>query len=112
MSFRITKGVRYHVGGFTGRPVTTTYEKVQDTGDLYITTERVAFAGSREVTSIAGEKVADVRIEGDHIWVIAENRKTPLGLKLTPALAPVMAYAARMLAEKSQNAPGHAESLG
>jgi|SRR5579863_2060709 len=104
VSFRITKGVRYHVGGFSGQPVTTAYEKVQDTGDLYITTERVAFAGSREVTSIAGQKIADVRIEGDHVWVMAENRKTPLGLKLTPALAPVMAYAARLLAEDSQNA--------
>jgi hypothetical protein len=79
--------------------VTTAYEKVNDTGDLCVTTERVVFAGSREVTSIKGSKVADVRIEGDHIWVLADNRKTPLGLKLTPAVAPVMAYAIRLLAE-------------
>jgi hypothetical protein len=110
VSFRIAKGVRYHVGGFSGHPVTTAYEKVQDVGDLYVTTERVVFAGSREVTSVAGKKVADVRIDGDHIWVMAENRKTPLGLKLAPAVAPVMAYAARLLAESSQNAPGPAGS--
>ncbi|HEY6290856.1 MAG TPA: hypothetical protein VI455_04740 [Terriglobia bacterium] len=102
VSFRIAKGVRYHVGGFSGRPVTTTYEKVQDVGNLYVTTERVVFAGSREVTSIAGNKVADVRIEDDHIWVMAENRKTPLGLKLTSGVAPVMAYATRLLAQNLQ----------
>lgn len=101
VSFRIAKGVRYHVGGFSGRPVTTTYEKVNDAGDLCVTTERVVFAGSREVTTIKGSKVADVRIEGDHVWVLAENRKTPLGLRLTPAAAPVMAYAIRLLAESS-----------
>jgi hypothetical protein len=33
------------------KAVTTTFEKVQDVGNLYITSERVAFAGSREVTS-------------------------------------------------------------
>lgn len=105
VSFRIAKGVRYHIGGFSGHPVTTEYEKVQDLGDLYVTTERVVFAGSREVTSIAAKKIADVRIEGDHIWVMAENRKTALGLKLTPAMAPVVAYATRLLAESSQGAP-------
>jgi len=102
VSFRIAKGVRYHVGGFSGRPVTTTFEAVKDTGDLYVTTERVVFAGSREVTSIKGDKIADVRIDGDHLWLLAENRKTPLGLKLTPATAPVIAYASRMLAESRQ----------
>jgi hypothetical protein len=102
VSFRIAKGVRYHVGGFKGRRVTTTYEKVHDVGSLYVTTERVVFAGSREVTSIAGKKIADVRIEGDHVWVLAENRKTPLGLRLRPALALVMAYATRLLAQNQQ----------
>lgn len=102
VSFRIAKGVRYHVGGFSGRPVTTSYEKVQDVGDLYITTERVAFAGSREVTSIAAKKLADVRIDGDHLWFLAENRKTPLGVKLNQASAPVIAYASKMIAEATQ----------
>jgi hypothetical protein len=46
--------------------------------------------------------VADVRIESDHVRVLAENRKTPLGLKLTIPLAPVMAYAVRLLTETSQ----------
>lgn len=104
VSFRIAKGVRYHVGGFSGRPVTTSFEKVQDVGDLYITTERVAFAGSREVTSIAAKKLADVRIDGDHLWFLAENRKTPLGVKLNQAAAPVIAYPSRMLAESLQKA--------
>jgi hypothetical protein len=102
VSFRIAKRVRYHVGGFAGRRVTATYEKVHDVGNLYVTTERVVFAGNREVTSIAGKKIADVRIEGDHIWVLAENRKTPQGLRLRPPLAPVMAYATRLLAQNLQ----------
>jgi hypothetical protein len=104
ISVRITKGVRYHVGGYAGRPITTTFEAVKDTGDLYVTTQRVVFSGSKEVTSVMGGKIADVRIDGDHIWLIAENRKTPLGLKLSPATAPVIAYASRMLAESSQRA--------
>ena len=34
---------------------------------------------------------------------VAENRKTPLGLKVTVPLAPVLAYATRLLAENSQS---------
>jgi hypothetical protein len=76
---------------------------VQDTGHFYVTTHRVVFTGAREVTSIVGNKVADVRIEGDHIWILAENRKTPLGFKVTVPVAPVLAYATRLLAENSQS---------
>jgi hypothetical protein len=105
VSIRIAKGVRYHVGGFSGRPVTTTFEKVNDVGDVYVTTERIVFAGGREVTSVAGKKVADVRVEGDHIWVIVENRKTPLAIRFpsAPAVAPVIAYATRLLADACQH---------
>lgn len=101
VSFRIAKGVRYHVGGFASRPVRTDYEKVQDAGDLVVTNQRVVFAGAREVTSVPGKKIADVRIDGDRVWILVENRKTPLGLKLTLPLAPVMAYAIRLLAESA-----------
>lgn len=86
------------------KAVTTTFKKVQDVGILYITSERVAFAGSREVTSIAAKKLADVRIDGDHLWFLAENRKTPLGVKLNQASAPVIAYVSRMLGEAMQKA--------
>jgi hypothetical protein len=104
VSFRIAKGVRYHVGGFSGEPVTTTFENVNDTGAVYVTTRRIDFAGSREVTSIAANLVADVRVEGDHLWVLAENRKTPLAIRFPsrPDLATVIAYATRLLADSCQ----------
>jgi hypothetical protein len=102
VSFRIPKGIRYRISSYEEIPVRTEYEKVQETGSLHVTTYRVVFTGTREVTSIGGEKVADIRIEGDHLWIFAENRKTPLGLKVTVPAAHMLAYATRLLAESCQ----------
>jgi hypothetical protein len=59
------------------------------------------FIGTREVISIVGERLADIRIDGDHLWIL-EDRKAPLGLKVTAPTAHVLAYATRLLAETSQ----------
>jgi hypothetical protein len=75
---------------------------MQDTGSLYVTTHRVVFTGAREVISIIGEQVTDIRIDGDHLWILEEDRKAPLGLKVTVPAAHVLAYATRLLAETSQ----------
>jgi hypothetical protein len=101
VSFRIPKGIRYRVGSYDWTPVRAEYEKVQDRGSLYVTTHRVVFIGTREVISIVGERLADIRIDGDHLWIL-EDRKAPLGLKVTAPTAHVLAYATRLLAETSQ----------
>jgi hypothetical protein len=98
VSFRVAKGVRLHTGGFSGQPVTTTFDKVQDVGDLYVTSLRVAFCGGREVLSIERGKIAEVRVDFDRLLVIAENRKTPMELKLTASVAPFISKAIWMLA--------------
>ena len=102
VSFRIPKGIRYRVGSYDWTPVMAEYEKVQDRGSLYVTTHRVVFVGTREVISVVGERVADIRIDGDHLWILEEDRKAPLGLKVTVPAAHALAYATRLLAETSQ----------
>ena len=101
VSFRIPKGIRYRIGSYDWTPVRAEYEKVQDRGSLYVTTHRVVFIGTREVISIVGERVADIRIDGDHLWILEEDRKAPLGLKVTGPATHVLAYATRLLAETS-----------
>jgi hypothetical protein len=103
VSFLIAKGIRYRVASYDWTPVRAGYEKVQDRGSLYVTTHRVVFTGTHEVISIVGKEVADIKIDGDHLWILAENRKAPLGLKVTVPAAHVLAYATRLLAESSQS---------
>jgi hypothetical protein len=102
VSFKVAKNVRYRVGAYRGHRVTTYYEKEADTGNLYITSKRVLFAGSKEITSVTAGKIADIRMEGDHLWILVENRKTPVILQLTVPMVEVMGYAIRMLAESTQ----------
>lgn len=80
VSIRIAKGVRYHVRGFRGRPVTEEFEAVADFGSVYVTNKRFIFAGTKEVKTVPTTKIADVHLDGARVIVIAENKANPLVL--------------------------------
>jgi type II secretory pathway pseudopilin PulG len=100
VSFRVAKGVRYHVGGYRGHPVTEQFEVVADSGTVYVTSKRLIFAGTKEVTTVPVPKIADVHIEGARVVIIVENRVNPLVVGITqPFWAPVIAAAAHCSAQ-------------
>lgn len=82
VSIHIAKGVNYRVGAFRGHPISTTIESVGDTGNLYVTDQRVIFAGASRVTSLLINKVADARFDQNRVSVMAEN-KPPLVFQLS-----------------------------
>jgi len=102
VSIRIAKGVRYHVGTFRGHPVTEQSEVVADVGSVYVTNKRFIFAGSKEVTTVATTKIADVHLDGARVVVIVENKANPMVVGITqPYWAPVIAAAVHRTAQGS-----------
>ena len=94
ISFRISKGVRYHVGAYKGHRVTTVDQVVSDNGSLYVTDRRVVFAGSAQVVSVQLKQIGDVRVFSDGLALIQENKPQPLMFRFSPR-APVIAFAVR-----------------
>jgi len=106
ISFRIARGVYYRVGAYSGQPITETSEAVGDMGILYVTDQRVIFAGGREVTTVPVKKVADVRIAGNDVVVLSENRKTPFIMRSPTKYGSVVAAAAiRRVADDAVGSP-------
>jgi hypothetical protein len=102
VSIRIAKGVRYHIGGFSGRPVTEQFEAVADSGSVYVTNKRFIFAGSKEVTTVLATKIADVHLDGAKVIVIVENRVNPMVVGITqPYWAAVIAAAAHRAGQQA-----------
>lgn len=102
VSIRVAKGVRYHVGGFRGHPVTEESEVIADSGSVYVTNKRFIFAGDKEVTSVPIPKIADVHLDGAKVIVIVENRVNPTVVGITqPYWAPVIAAAAQRMAQQA-----------
>lgn len=102
VSIRIAKGVRYHVGGYKGRPVTEQYETVSDSGSVYVTNKRFIFSGTKEVTTVPAAKIADVHLDGARVVVIVENRVNPVIVGITqPYWAPVIAAAVHLTAQSA-----------
>jgi hypothetical protein len=105
VSIRIAKGVRYHVSGYRGHPITEQYEAVADSGSVYVTNKRFIFAGSKEVTTVPVSKIADVHLEGARVVVVVENRVNPLVVGITqPYWAPVIAAATHRAAQDAATA--------
>lgn len=105
-SIRVMKGVSYRVGSFRGHPVTTTTEQVHDRGHLYITNQRIVFAGSVQVVTLALNKMADARVDGDRVGFMAENKPYPMIFRLCGEekyRGTLVRYAAEIMAEQLVN---------
>ena len=88
------RGVSYRVGAYRGQPITETHAVLADVGTLYVTNQRVIFAGQTEITSVPVKKVADVRVAASDLIVLSENRKTPFILRTPSKYGSVVAAAA------------------
>lgn len=76
VSFRVTKGVRFHTGGFRGKPVTVgTRLETEDTGVLTVTSRRAVFTGNRASIEMPYSKLLALNVFNDGIQFHLSNRK-------------------------------------
>jgi hypothetical protein len=75
-SFRVAKGVRFHVGGTRGHSVVTgSHIEVEDTGVLSVSSRRAVFIGQRESVEMLFSKLVSVEAFADGIRFSVSNRK-------------------------------------
>ena len=76
VSFRIAKGVRYRVGQTRGRSVVVGTElQVEDSGVLAVSSQRLAYLGSRKTLEVPYAKLMNVEVFTDGLVVHASNRQ-------------------------------------
>lgn len=98
MSFRVMKGVRYHVGGYKGHIITDTGKVTVDQGDLVITNKRVIFRGVSKSFTNNLNKFLDIRFFKDGIQLTEVNKVKPRMFKFehsgnSEIIAAVISYA-------------------
>jgi hypothetical protein len=86
VSFRVTKGVRYPVGGFKGHAVVVGKElQVQDVGSLSVTSSRVVYLGEKKTTEFLYSKLVGCEVFDDRLRLQVSNRQTASLFKVIPA---------------------------
>lgn len=75
-SFRIMKGVYYHTGRFKSEP--TPEMREVDKGNLYITNERVVFAGDKQSLVVPFKKILGINGYKDGFSINWEGKKKPV----------------------------------
>lgn len=76
-SFRIAKGVSYHVGGVRGRRVVVGTEvKEDDRGIIIATSHRAVFLGSKKTLEMPYSKLLSLEVFEDGLRLHLSNRKT------------------------------------
>lgn len=78
VSFRIARGVRYHVGGARGKSVVVGTElKEVDHGILTLTSKRSVFQGSKTTIEMPHTKLVNLQVFTDGVQFHMSNRKNP-----------------------------------
>jgi len=92
VSFRIAKGVRYHVGGLRGRSVAVGTElAVQDTGALSVSSTRAVFLGQQKTLEFLYAKLVGLEVFDDGIRFNVTNRQTASLIRLDMGMGQVIA---------------------
>jgi hypothetical protein len=92
VSFRIVKGVRYHVGASRGRFVTVgTRREVADEGELTITSQRAVYRGAKRTIEHQYSKLVGLDVFEDGIAFNVTNRQATTILRLRPGYGEVIA---------------------
>jgi len=73
VSFRVAKGVTFRTGSFRGTPIRESYQKVTDTGILYVTNKKVIFVGQKKNATYPLNKIVDITKYTDGIRFQKEN---------------------------------------
>jgi hypothetical protein len=82
-SFRVMKGVRYHVGGTRGHSVVVGSElQTADAGVLSLSSRRAVFLGSNSTIEIPYAKLVNLSVFTDGVRFHVSNRKTAPLFKL------------------------------
>jgi hypothetical protein len=114
-SFRITRGIRYHVGGSRGSYVQGAEQlKVTDQGATTITNQRVVFTGSRNSREWAFSKLVSVEHDNAHpvTMIGVSNRQKLSGLTYPPESAAAFRFNLALAIERARdNVPGFVASL-
>lgn len=77
VSIPIVKGVRFRTGSFRGKSVVVgTQLQVADQGALYMTSQRVVFAGQRKTVELPYAKLANLNVFTDGVSFNMTNRQT------------------------------------
>jgi hypothetical protein len=77
-SFPIAQtGIRYRVGSYRGHPVQHEVLNRVDSGDLVLTSQRLAFMGKVKLVSIPLDKIANLETYTDGVSVFQENKENP-----------------------------------
>lgn len=98
VSFRVMKGVRYHVGGFKGHMVSDVGKVTVDRGDLIITNKRVIFRGNEKSFTNSLVKFLDIHFFNNALQLTEINRTKPRIFKFTQQgnseiMAAIISYA-------------------
>lgn len=92
VSFRIAKGVRYHVGGIRGRSIVVGTElQVDDVGVLAVSSKRIVFMGDKRTVEISLAKLLNLDMFTDGVRLHASNRQRALLFRLQDHSADVFA---------------------
>jgi hypothetical protein len=84
VSFRVAKGVRYRVGSTRGHIVTVGSQlQVSDTGTLAVTSQRVAYLGTRKTVDMPYSKLIGMHLYTDAIRFSLSNRQNAPLVKVT-----------------------------
>lgn len=74
-SFPVGHGVRFRVGSYQGRTISTTQLTKIDHGELVVTTQRVVFSGARGNVVIPAQKIINTVLHANGVDIRAENRQ-------------------------------------
>jgi hypothetical protein len=100
-SFRIVKGVRYHVGQTRGKSVVVGTElKIEDVGLLAISSKRIAFMGEQKTLEIPFAKLMNLDVYADGIRLHASNRQRAPLFRLQANTADVVAATVNAVAQQ------------
>jgi hypothetical protein len=84
VSFRVAKGVRYHVGSTRGHMVTVgTQLQMADSGVLAVTSKRVAYLGSRKTVDMPFAKIMGLELYTDAVQFSLSNRQNAPLIRVT-----------------------------
>jgi hypothetical protein len=89
VSFRIVRGVYYHIG--ESHPITTSAIEEIDSGFLTVTSNRVVYTGNRQSVEIPYSKLLAVSVFTDAIEFNVANRKNAVSFRLSQDFGHVVA---------------------
>lgn len=95
-SIRIMKGVRYRVGSIGIAPQTSEVMVDEDTGNFWLTNQRLGFLGSRKNFTMPYNKILSLELYKDGISIHKEGRGTPFIIGLDDVEVPAAIISATL----------------